>query len=127
MTGSSRSSEKEAFWRLAVEEHRASGLSVRAFCKRESLAEPSFYSWRKKLERRDGERSVTCRSPSTASQAMVPVNIVGENCSAPASLTTLEVSTPSGFTFRFDDRLEPSKLCVVLQAIASCEQSVSTC
>ena len=73
MTGSSRSSEKEAFWRLAVEEHRASGLSVRAFCKRESLAEPSFYSWRKKLERRDGERSVTCRSPSTASQAMVPV------------------------------------------------------
>ena len=59
MTGSSRSSEKEAFWRLAVEEHRASGLSVRAFCKRESLAEPSFYSWRKKLERRDGERSAT--------------------------------------------------------------------
>lgn len=45
--------EKEQFCRLVLEEHASSGLSVRAFCKRESLSEPSFYSWRRKIHHRD--------------------------------------------------------------------------
>ena len=54
MSGAARrSAEKEAFWRLVFEEHRASGQSVRAFCKQESISEASFYAWRKELERRD--------------------------------------------------------------------------
>ena len=41
--------EKEQFWRLVLEEHQKSGLSVREFCRVESISEPSFYSWRRTL------------------------------------------------------------------------------
>lgn len=47
-------SEREEFWRLALELQRESGLTVREFCKREQLPEPGFYSWRKKLGACDG-------------------------------------------------------------------------
>jgi hypothetical protein len=41
--------EQRQFWQMAVDTWRASGLSVRKFCKQEGLSEPSFYSWRRKL------------------------------------------------------------------------------
>jgi len=41
--------ERQEFWRLAIQLHQESGLSVREFCKREQLQEPSFYMWRCKL------------------------------------------------------------------------------
>lgn len=47
-------SEKEEFWRLAVDEWRESGLKIRAFCKREQLSEPAFYSWRSNRTREPG-------------------------------------------------------------------------
>ena len=34
---------------MVLETFSSSGLSVRQFCKREGLSEPTFYSWRKKL------------------------------------------------------------------------------
>ena len=52
MANSKRSTEKEEFWRLAMREHQLSGLSIRAFCQREGLSEPSFYAWRKKIVKR---------------------------------------------------------------------------
>lgn len=47
-----RSVEKERFWRDVVRGHRISGLTIRAFCKREGLSEPSFHWWRRELARR---------------------------------------------------------------------------
>jgi hypothetical protein len=44
---------KEQSWRRRLEAHGASGLSVRAFCRREGLAEPRFYWWRREIARRD--------------------------------------------------------------------------
>ncbi len=49
MARARRSTEKREFWTLVLQEYRESGLSVRAFCEREGLAEPSFYAWRKRL------------------------------------------------------------------------------
>jgi transposase-like protein len=45
--------EKEQFWRLVLEEHQKSGLSVREFCRAESISEPSFYTWRRRLAKSD--------------------------------------------------------------------------
>lgn len=36
-------------WRALIERFGASGLSVQAFCRRESISEVSFYRWRKAL------------------------------------------------------------------------------
>lgn len=48
--------DKESFWRDVVGRQLASGLSVRAFCRSQSLREASFYSWRRKLEERSREK-----------------------------------------------------------------------
>ena len=45
--------ELRQFWQMAVDTWQSSDLSVRQFCKQEGLSEPSFYSWRKKLAKRD--------------------------------------------------------------------------
>jgi hypothetical protein len=50
-----RSVEKEAYWRELLARQASSGISVRAFCREQSLREPSFYSWRRKLSERDGK------------------------------------------------------------------------
>lgn len=52
-----RDAAKERFWRRVVERWRRAGISIRAFCRRESLSEPSFYAWRRELRRRDQEKA----------------------------------------------------------------------
>ena len=49
-----RSVEKEAFWKLAVDEWRAAGTSVREFCFSNGLKESAFYFWRRELAKRAG-------------------------------------------------------------------------
>ena len=77
---------KARFWRGAVARQRRSGLSVRGYCRRESLSEPSFYAWRAKLARRDDRR------PEAAT--FLPVT-VGVAVSMP-----VEFQLPSGVLIR---------------------------
>ena len=44
---------KERFWREAARRQWASGLSVRAFCRREKQSEAALYSWRRTMQERD--------------------------------------------------------------------------
>ena len=81
--GRARDEQKERQWRQWITEWRASGLSVRAFCGRRGLATPSFYHWRRVLERRAAEKV-----------AFVPVQVVAE--AVPALATTLEVVLTDG-------------------------------
>ena len=112
MASKNRSAEKESFWRLALDEFRSSGLSARAFCAREGLAEPSFYSWRRTLAERDSQRIVEERAE------LVPVRIVetidGAVDRAPP---LLEITTASGLTLRFPADICPRQLTSVLTAI----------
>ena len=109
------SAEKESFWRLAMEEFRTSGLSVRAFCAREGLSEPSFYAWRRKLQQRD-----TQRPAASGPSELVPVKIIkAVDCEASdlSASPPLELITPTGFSLRFPANLPPRELTAVLQAI----------
>ena len=49
-----RTLEKEAFWKLAVDEWLAGGTSVREFCISNGLKESAFYFWRRGLAKRAG-------------------------------------------------------------------------
>lgn len=121
MAGAGRSLDKEAFWRLVLDEHEASGLTVRAFCKQESLSEPSFYTWRKELRKRDQESAVVQES------RLLPVEIVGGSAvSTPPRLTSernssaaLEVVTPTGYTLRLEQDVDPCRPGQLLSAVAS--------
>jgi hypothetical protein len=44
-----KSGDDFEFWRLVLESHRQSGMSVSAFCRREGISSSSFYNWQKRL------------------------------------------------------------------------------
>jgi hypothetical protein len=48
-------SEKELHWLEMVNRQAGSGLSVRQFCAKQRISEPSFYAWRKRLQVRNGK------------------------------------------------------------------------
>ena len=84
--------QKERQWRRWLEEWRSSGLSVRVFCERRRLSEPSFYAWRRALAKRDAERP-----------EFVPVQVVGDEGETAGDLLELvlaggrSVRVPAGF------------------------------
>lgn len=117
MSSKKGSAEKESFWRLALEEFRTSGLSVRAFCTREGLSEASFYAWRRRLQQRDTQRPVVPGSSELVPVKIVaPKNILATDSGA-SSTQPLELTTPTGFSLRFPANLQPQQLTAVLQAI----------
>jgi len=69
MAESKRVVSKEAKWREVIARQAAGGLSVRAFCRQESIREPSFYFWRRTLRERDAKQ------PPAATPAFVPAEI----------------------------------------------------
>ena len=85
--GRARDERKEQQWRRWIGEWQASGLSARAFCQRRGLALPTFYAWRRTLERRAAEVP-----------AFVPVQAVADG--VPAQASALEVVLAEGRTVR---------------------------
>ena len=55
--GRARDEQKERQWRQRIAQWQHSGLSVAAFCARHDLATPSFYAWRRTLQRRDNHQA----------------------------------------------------------------------
>ena len=97
MAKQQRDPAKEDFWRDAVKRFAGSVLSVREFCKREQLTEPSFYAWRRKLAKRDNQ--------DTAEPTFIPAQVVdhvapaivlelasGHRLQLPASLPIAQVA-----------------------------------
>jgi hypothetical protein len=108
--GPRRDLERERVWRAVLDRQRQSGLSIREFCRREVLAEVSFYSWQRELRRRDREsasvphpdREASLRPPTSRSAAatakprpaaFLPVLI---ESSSPHVARVLEVICPDG-------------------------------
>ena len=76
MAKGKRDLAREARWRGLLAAQRRSGLSVRAFCAREQVTEPSFYAWRREIGVRDGKKA---RPPvaKRRTPAFVPVLMPG--------------------------------------------------
>ena len=60
-----RKREREAYWRNVLTRQSKSGLSVATFCRQESIAQASFYSWRRTIRERldqldDAQLSAQC-------------------------------------------------------------------
>jgi transposase-like protein len=85
--GSARSGSREAFWRRLVSGQPASGVSIRAWCERHEVSEPSFYAWRRELARRDSERRT--RSHATSSTEFIKMHVP---CAAASTAIQLVVS-----------------------------------
>jgi transposase len=99
-----RDERKEQQWRRWLRLWRASGLSVRAFCARHGLSEPSFYAWRRVLQQRAAEPA-----------PFVAVQVVAEPASASAS--ALEVVLAQGRTVRVAPGFDPATLRQVVRVL----------
>jgi transposase-like protein len=125
MVGSKRLVEREEFWRAVLDRQRRSGRSVRKFCQQESLSEPAFYAWRRKLQQRAAE-SVAVGSGNRGGRdesRLIPVAIVPATrqsglLSERDSNLALEIGTPGGFRLRFAQDTPPETIARLLDVIA---------
>ena len=71
-------SERAREWRERLARWLASGLSVRAFCAQQGVAEASFYYWKRALRLRDaGTPSAAARSSAAARETAVGATVAG--------------------------------------------------
>jgi transposase-like protein len=121
-----RSVNKEEFWRLLVEEQQRCGVSIRAFCRQKAISEPSFYAWRKELQKRDAKLTA-----DGGNGRLIPVDVIRPACeNATASnddvKKPLEICTPGGFTLRFDHDTMPETIARLLDVITRCAPGGAT-
>ncbi len=121
MARSKRAANKEELWRLLVEQQRRSGLCIRAFCRQKTISEPSFYAWRKKLQKRDA----LIMANAGGNGRLIPVEVIGSTGeeAMPGSgrvNAPLEIGTPGGYTLRFASDARPDTIARLLEVIARC-------
>ena len=120
MTNAARSAAKEAAWRERLQTQAGSGLSVRAFCRREGLSEPSFYSWRRELDKRDRQRADQSAAGAAHSAAgLVAVDVIGVLGEA-----MLEIIVDGGVVIRLREEASAETLQRVLTA--ACRQRATS-
>jgi hypothetical protein len=112
-----RDGAKERLWREAVRRQRASGLTIRAFCRGEGLSEQGFHWWRRELgrrasqpredsrrrtqrakpaaKRRSARRVDASREPSSPAR-FAPVTVMPASLTRFATSAAYEVHLPSG-------------------------------
>jgi hypothetical protein len=107
--GQARDGRKEQHWRRLIEEWRVSGLTVRAFCARRAVSEPSFYAWRRELQQRDADHV-----------AFVPVRVLDPE--APTAGAGIDLLLPGQRTVRVAPGFDAATLRRLLAVLeqASC-------
>ena len=108
--GRPRDQHKERQWQRWIDQWRASGLSVRAFCARHRLPPPTVYAWRRRLQQR-----------AAAPTPFLPVQVVAAPALPPAS--PLEVVLADGAVLRVTPGFDPAtlrQLLAVLREERSC-------
>jgi hypothetical protein len=71
--GKPRDPHREQRWRRLIQRWKNSGLTVRAFCNRHHITQPSFYTWRRELKQCD------------AATTFVPTRVVTDDQPAPST------------------------------------------
>lgn len=104
-------SDRSAFWRGVLGRHARSSLSVRAFCVREQVSEPSFYAWRRTLQERDAAEHPLPRP------AFLPVAIR----EAPAPEDALVIELRGGRLLRLPASMASARVAELVHALEATE------
>lgn len=87
---------KELWWLERIRRWQKSQLSVRLFCRRQQLSEPSFYAWRRTLAQRGLLVEPAARAAAAPSTpAFVPLQLQGAGA-ANSTAALLEVVLADG-------------------------------
>jgi transposase len=102
--GSPRDLAKERFWRDHVRRWPASGLSIRDYCARHRLSEPSFYGWRRTL----AQRGLDAEAKAVESAVtFVPVQVQPD---LPVTPPVLELVLTDGRLLRIPPGFDPDQV-----------------
>jgi transposase-like protein len=110
MANTKRDATKEAFWRDAIRRQAGSGLSVRDFCRKHGLSEPSFYERRRTYQERDARRPA-------APPAFVPVIVRDERPAVPAAGTGLVIELRGGRALRLPGSMAVARVVELVRAL----------
>jgi hypothetical protein len=120
MARHARDPRLERFWREHFKQQAASGLSVRVYCRRHALKEPTFYAWRRIIAARDAAVTpATMRvkpSPPRTTPAFLPVAVVGSPATTPAP-SPIEICLTSGRRVRVRSGCDRQLLTTVLAVL----------
>jgi hypothetical protein len=115
-----RGHTKEKFWRRAMQRQAGSGLSIRAWCRRQHLREASFYWWRRQLARREAQ-----------APALVPVRVTAERPGTEALDTArMEIHLPGAYRVCLAgavDREALRDVLAVLNSMSADRQEAAAC
>jgi hypothetical protein len=114
--GHGRSEVKERFWRGHVARQAAGRLSIRVYCERQGLAEPSFYAWRRELARRDGG---TDRNGRPATTRSAPRGVPFLQLNVPSAPVAVEIVLAGGTLVRVPGGADEATLAMVLSALTA--------
>jgi len=128
--------EAGTFWKEAVRLWTESGFSVREFCRREGLAEHSFYAWRRKLQPETASIDTQQRPLAADGNAMVskdrlsavefiPVRVLAEEVATAgpmsgkmaAGTSPIEIDHGSAWRVRVPVGFDPTTLDAVLSVL----------
>jgi hypothetical protein len=109
-----RDPQREAFWREVVNRCAASGLSGRAFCRQEQLAEHSFYAWRRTIAERDARLASPPGSQPLKSPPMFVPAVVRD---ASLSESAISLELHGGRVLRLPASTSIERLVQLVQAL----------
>ncbi len=115
MARGQRDPARERFWRDALRRRKASGLTVRAFCAKERLAETAYHAWRRTLREWDAERR-QARVPAAPAPAFVPVVVREADRPEPAA-ADIVIDLRGGRVMRLPASMPADRLGAIVRAI----------
>jgi len=94
--------QKIKHWQSLFIQQQNSGLSITDFCKQQKFATSTFYAWKKRIAKTNGNKPLP-----TQKQQLIPLFVEG---AAELQTTSLKLSTPTGYQLEFDEDLCHQKL-----------------
>ena len=112
--------EREAHWRRVMARHRESGFSIAEFCRRESISEANFYSWRRELRQRSSRRASlneAAKQDRSSSSAVIPSILPVRIDPAAGASDSLRIHWPGGVLVEMTRPVSQQEVAALLRAL----------
>jgi hypothetical protein len=107
-----RDPKLEQFWRRHLSRQSASGLTVRQYCRKHALGEPSFYAWRRIISERDQATRPAPDATPSPGPAFLPVTF--SDPQARHAAAAIDIQLANGCRIRVRSGCDRSLLADVL-------------